>query len=350
MASLHRRHKSGYWHVSYLEAGQWKKKSTGFRCDDPDETRKAQALAAKLTCREKLAPAAKVDAPTPARVRASPAPGWDWVPDFINAVARVPRTLEAYRLRWRRVLQFLIEHDLKHPQAIRYEHAEAYLRWREAQKRHAGKPICHNTAVMEAKFMKTVLAEAALREMVDRSAWAAFRPRRDDTDEKPEITAIEAAQIERALESAPPWMRRSWQIAMATGCRLRETRIEIRRQVNFEEGTILFPSPKGGRRKAYAIPLPKSLRPAFEAWLAAGDRWTLTMPPCPSKDWRFFLDDLGMPHLCFHCTRVTFITKLARANVPLAVAMRLVNHASKTIHRIYQRINLDDLRRWADKV
>ena len=74
------------------------------------------------------------------------------------------------------------------------------------------------------------------------------------------------------------------------------------------------------------------------------------MPPCPSKDWRFFLDDLGMPHLCFHCTRVTFISKLARANVPLAVAMRMVNHASKTIHRIYQRINLDDLRRWADLI
>ena len=209
MASLHRRHKSSYWHVSYLEAGQWKKKSTGFRCDDPDETRKAQALAAKLTCREKLAPAAAAT------------PGWDWVPDFIKAIARAPRTLEAYRLRWRRVLQFLIEHDLKHPQAVRYAHAEAYLRWREAHKRHAGKPICHNTAVMEAKFMKTVLAEAALREMIDRSPWAAFRPRRDDTDEKPEITATEAAQIERALDAAPPWMRRSWQIAMATGCRLR---------------------------------------------------------------------------------------------------------------------------------
>jgi integrase len=340
MASLFKRGHSGYWQISYFEAGQWKRESTGLRIDDPDQTRKARALEAKRTYNEKqLSPAQK-----------RTATGWDWVPVFIKAIARAPRTLEAYRLRWRRVLQFLIEHDLKHPQAVRYAHAEAYLRWREAQKRHAGKPICHNTAVIEAKFMKTVLAEAALREMIDRSPWAAFRPRKDDTDEKPEITAPEAAQIERALDAAPPWMRRSWKIAMATGCRLRETRIEIRRQVNFEEATIWFPSPKGGRRKAYAIPLPKSLRTPLEQWLAAGDRWTLTMPPCPSKDWRFFLDDLGMPHLCFHCTRVTFISKLARANVPLAVAMRLVNHASKTIHRIYQRINMDDLRQWADKV
>lgn len=247
-------------------------------------------------------------------------------------------------------MRFLAENGLTTPMAVRYEHAEAYLRWREAQKRHAGKPICHNTAVIEAKMMKTVLAEACLRGFVDRNPWDGFRPRKDDTEEKPEITAAESARIGRALESAPPWMRRSWQIAMATGCRLRETRIEIRRQINFEEGTIWFPSPKGGRRKAYAIPLPRTLRPALEEWAAAGDRWTLDFPPCPSKDWRFFLNDLGLPHLCFHCTRVTFISKLARSNVPLAVAMRLVNHASKTIHRIYQRINLDDLRRWADKI
>jgi integrase len=347
MASIFRRPKSNYWQVSYLEAGQWKRKSTGYRCDDPDETRKAEAMAAKLTYEEKLAPPVVKSCKKIGGVFLT---GWDWVPAFLKSIARAPRTLEAYKLRWRRLSQFLTTHGLNHPQSVRYEHAEAFLRWREAQKRHCGKPITHNTAVIEAKMMKTILAEAALRGLVDRSPWAAVRPKKDDTAEKPEITAGEQAAIEAALQSAPAWMFRAWTIAMATGCRLRETRLDLRRHVDFEAGTITFPSPKGGRKKAYTIPLPDRLRGPLAQWLEAGDRWTLTMPPCPSKDWRFFLDALDMPHLCFHCTRVTFISKLARANVPLAVAMRLVNHASRTIHRIYQRINLDDLRQWADRI
>lgn len=40
----------------------------------------------------------------------------------------------------------------------------------------------------------------------------------------------------------------------------------------------------------------------------------------------------------------TFITRLARNRVPLSHAMRLVNHASTTIHRVYQRLGVEDVR------
>lgn len=40
---------------------------------------------------------------------------------------------------------------------------------------------------------------------------------------------------------------------------------------------------------------------------------------------------------------MTVITRLARSGVPEAKAMKFVGHASTEIHRIYQRLSVDDL-------
>lgn len=340
MASLYRRPRSPYYYLSFFEAGQRRHISTGLRADDAADRRRASALLAKYTYAEKCAPAG----------RHALGSGWDWVPAFIESIARAPRTLEAYELRWRNLSLYLREQKLAHPRALRHEHAQAYLRWRTAHKRPAGKHIAHNTATGEVKMLKTLLNEAKVRGLVDRNVFDSFRARYDAIAEKPEINEAEQGLIETALLTQPTWMRRAFRISMATGCRLRETRIDLRTQVDLDRATLHFPAPKGGRRKAYSIPLPQSLRTLFEELLQAGTRYTVDFPECPSKDWRFFFDSLDLPHHCFHCCRVTFITRLARANVPLSVAMRLVNHASETIHKIYQRVNVDDLRVWSERL
>jgi len=337
MASLYRRPRSPYYYLSFFEAGRRHHISTGLRTDDAADRRRAEALLAKYTYAEKLAPPGG----------GALGSGWDWVPSFLESIARVPRTLEAYALRWRNLSLYLRHEKIAHPRALRHEHAQAYLRWRTAHKRPAGKHIAHNTATAEVKMLKTLLNEAKVRGLVERNVFDSFRARYDAIAEKPEITSAEQAAIEAALLTQPVWMRHAFRISMATGCRLRETRIDLRTQVDFDRATLHFTAPKGGRRRAYSIPLPESLRPLFQELLKAGTRYTVEFPPVPSKHWRFFLDSLQLPHLCFHCCRVTFITRLARANVPLSVAMRLVNHASLTIHRIYQRVNVDDLRVWA---
>lgn len=51
----------------------------------------------------------------------------------------------------------------------------------------------------------------------------------------------------------------------------------------------------------------------------------------------------GMTHLSFHCTRVTVVTRLARAGVPLAQAMAFVGHSSSLVHRLYTRLRPADL-------
>lgn len=56
-----------------------------------------------------------------------------------------------------------------------------------------------------------------------------------------------------------------------------------------------------------------------------------------------FFKAIGLPHLCFHCTRVTVITRMARAGVPISQAMRYVGHASTAVHKIYQRLAASDL-------
>jgi hypothetical protein len=54
------------------------------------------------------------------------------------------------------------------------------------------------------------------------------------------------------------------------------------------------------------------------------------------------------PHLCFHCLRVTYVTRLAQAGVPLSLAMRLTNHSDELVHRIYQRLGVEDVRQYAN--
>jgi integrase len=342
MASLYQRPRSPYYYISFFEDGRRRHVSTGLRADDPAARRRAKALCAKYTFAEKMAP--------PASAFDHSSSGWKWVPAFLKSISRSPRTLEAYELRWRNLTLYLGQQTLTHPRTVRHEHAQAYIEWRTAHRRPAGKHIAHNTATAEAKMLKTILKEARVRGLVERNALDSFRARIDPAAEKPEITSAEQVLIATGLQTRPVWMRRAWQISMATGCRLRETRLDLAKQVDLDRGTIFFPSPKGGRKKAYTIPLPQSLRPLFEELLQTRARFTLEFPPVPSKEWRFFFDSLQMPHLCFHCCRVTFITRLARANVPLSVAMRLVNHASQTIHRIYQRVNLDDLRAWSARL
>ena len=56
-----------------------------------------------------------------------------------------------------------------------------------------------------------------------------------------------------------------------------------------------------------------------------------------------------MPHLCFHCLRVTYVNRLRRASAPRE-ATRLFNHASDLVHQIYQREKVEDVVKWRDAV
>ena len=127
------------------------------------------------------------------------------------------------------------------------------------------------------------------------------------------------------------------------------------RDIDLEAKTITLEKPKGGAERAFTVPLREELVPLFTRlkqertgdqtaydFVGTGSKWEK-----PSKMWwRFFKhnDELNLPHLCFHCTHVAFVTRGAKQGIPQSKMMKLVNHASDEIHRVYQRLVVADVR------
>ncbi len=215
------------------------------------------------------------------------------------------------------------------------------------QKKRSGKRVSQNTAIMDLRIMSQVMAEAVRRNLADRNPAKDHGFKKSKPKKKPEMTDEEIHKIWAGLQDKDPWMRDSFLIALHTGRRLRETVIPMN-CVDLADGTITFPAPKGGEEKAFTIPMPSALKATFERMKADGRKVTLEMPFQPSRKWGHFFKMLGLDHLCFHCLRVTKVTRLRREGVPREVAMRLVNHSSELIHLLYDRHRVEDLRAYSD--
>jgi integrase len=341
MATLITKKDSKFWHMKFKDAeGVWRLRSTGLLRTDPRQTAEARIMQAKLD-------AAQVDQALDKQIADR---GWGFVEEYLETFAPKPKTQKSYRGRWNWISLFLAEKKFRSPQLIEYKHANEYIKWRTGWKKRTGKTVCRNTAIGEVKFFSQVMEEAARRNLCTSNPLVKLRLIKDDPEEKPEITDAEFQIILPALETLPPdkqWMKYSFLIAMHTGCRLGDTRME-KMLWDFERDTITFLEPKGGKKRDFSVPMPAPLRPLLLEVKKKKLQPQLKFPFQPSRKWQHFFQTLGLDHLCFHCLRVTFITRLARHGVPIARAMRLVNHASTTIHRIYQRLNVDDVREIPD--
>jgi integrase len=339
MAYLYRKKRSPFWYVVYFDGDQKERhRSSGFRADSPDETEQAKALRAELEAKEHH------------RKPMGESERWDtWVPKYLERHCQSPLTLERYLDAWKWVAFWLEKERLSAPRTITYRKAIEYIDWRTGYKKKTGKRVGRNTAILELKTFATIMAEAMRLGHADVNPLASLKLKRDKPDKKPEMTDEEIIAIDAALKEEPEWMQISFAIALHTGCRLRETRIPLH-CIDFRKGRITFPTPKGGESRAFSIPLPTALRPLLEKLKAKGQEYTLEFPFQPSRRWGQFLEKIKKAHLCFHCLRVTHITRLWRDGVPMDAAMRLVNHASELIHKIYQREKVDDVMKWRDKV
>ena len=336
MASLVNRKASGFWYVKFIDSatGERTFKTTRFRKDDPAHTKKARALAAELTSREFQV------------ATRSPEERWEsWVVPFLNRHTHSPRTLDRYLLGWSWLSMYLQERRIQSPSQLNYQDALGFLEWRTTYKKRKGKTVKLNTALNDIKVLRIIMRQAvrlgyAPGNPVDRLGVA-----KEETKEKPELTDADIRAIRLALKSKPEWMQVSFEIAIHTGCRESETQIEFS-NIDLKRKTITFAKPKGGRDRAFTIPLPDPLVPLLKGLKKRGLTRTLNNPPSMLGKawWEFFKNDLKRPELCFHCCRVTFVTRLARAGVPQSSAMRLVNHSSTLVHRIYQRLGVDDVR------
>lgn len=339
MAYLYRKPRSPFWYVVYIDADRKERhRSTGLRADDPNDTAKAKAVRAELEAKEHH------------RVPVVNSEGWDtWVPKYLERHCESKGTLERYTGNWKWLALWLQSQRLHSPRAITYRNALEYIDWRTTFRKKTGKRAGRNTAIMELKLLAMIMGEAVRLGYAEANPLVSLKLRRDKAAKKPELTDKEIREIRKALQAEPEWMQVAFDISLHTGCRLRETRLPLD-CLDFKENKITFPSPKGGEERAFSIPMPTALRPLLQRIRKSKRAFTVDFPFQPSRRWQQFFLKIDKPHLCFHCLRVTYVNRLRRAGVPREVAMRLVNHSSELIHRVYQREKVEDVARWRDAV
>ena len=342
-ASVYQRPGRPVWYVSYFDPKIARRhhEATRYRIDDPNGHRNALRMAAELN-RDAAAfgGTAKKEL-------------WDaWVPQFLDDRYRgSQKTLLRYTESWNWVRTYLAEGKILTPGALKYENVLGYVGWRTAHRRHNGNLICRNTALCEVKAFSIIMREAVHRGFAYGNPCERLGIKKDVPRRPPELTEGEIEKIRAELlrvDGPRPvterWMTVSFEIALHQGCRLSETQVPMD-AIDTDRGTIRFEA-KGrgdGQPHVFTTSLHPALLPLLRELRAAGASHTCHLPRMASKEWWMLRKRIGLTHTKFHSTRVTVITRLARAGVPVSQAMAYVGHASQTIHHIYQRLGAADL-------
>lgn len=340
--SAYERADSPYVRIQYADTrGKKRYVKTSIRKDDPEKNLKtAKAL--------NRAEANLLDR----RASTSPDTGasWGWVANYLRTrYTAKKRTQKIYLIQWDWLRPYLEESDIAGPAMLERATVFSYIDWRTNQvKEKSGRNPGLNTALGELKLLGLIMDEAIRRGLATANPARKLEIQREESREKPEISNGELAIIFNALRDQPAWMRRSFFIALETGLRFSDTQIS-RTQIDWPGRRVVIDRTKGGKKRAFAIEIYPSIEKLLREFWKSGDKLLWQMP---AKEkglngliWMRFFRANALPHLCFHCTRVTFITRGARAGVPESAMMKLVNHASKEVHRIYQRLAPPDARR-----
>lgn len=337
MASLYKRPRSPFWWVKYRGAdGHVHRESTGLRVGIGPETRSAQRIEAQRTQEELDRPSAQARDEFDA-----------WVEPWIQThYGSQPHTLTRYLGSWTTVRAFCAQSQppIHRPCQVLRDHVTQFLRWRQNPPRDSGvRAVARNSAILDLRIWRLIMFEAVARGHCHANPLSRTHLKPDRPAEKPELTDEQIAAVEAALVSKPEWMRVSWAIALRQGCRFSETCLPLS-DVDLANGTITFTIKSGVRHTTRLHP---DLRPMFAEMKAAGLERTFRKPVGSNgpREWHRFFKRLGMPGVSFHCTRVTAITRLARAGVSQQQAMRFIGHSTASIHKIYQRLQVGDLDR-----
>jgi site-specific recombinase XerD len=321
---------SPWYFIRYKnEDGKWRSKATRYRIDNTLHRAKAVAEAARLGVHENTAKC-----------------GHDWVNDLIENHPVSSLTKVYYLNSWKHLERFIYEKKIS-LQAFSANDCEIYLKWRQNLPRTSGGQAGRNQACQDLKILKWIHRQGRLLGKMDSVALLDYRIKRGPIARvKPVFSDNEIKIVRKALsvKGVPEWMKVSFEIALATGCRLRETQIPLS-CVDLKNRILTFPCPKGGTGKSFSIPIPAAIEPMLTAMKAGGRELTCEVPRTrASLCWRRLLDICGLKRHCFHSLRVTRVTRLRLAGCSQSVAMRLVNHSSTLVHELYQRHCVEDLR------
>jgi integrase len=341
-ASIYPRARSPYFWCSYWCPEKMRRlhKSTGFRLDDPAGHKKALRFAQDKSEESKAS-----------RGLSSREAWGAWVEVFLKLrYADGSRTLERYLGAWDWLRTFLVEKKTPTPAGVDYNLVLEFITWRTGQRRNNGKKISRNTALCDVRVWSVVMREAVRRGFCQGNPCDRLGIKRVPTKERPELTRTEIEKIRAAVlakEGHLPWCERwmtvSFEFALHQSIRLRATAIPMER-IDTEKHLLMWQTKsRHGEERFVTKRLHANLIPLVEALRKEGATVTCTIPRMAGKIWWQLRKEIGLSHTTFHSTRVTVVTELARKGVSEQQAMAYVEHSSRIVHRIYQRLVSPDL-------
>jgi len=336
MASLYKRGNSAFWWIKYKDAaGNLRQESTGYRHAVPAQTKKARILQNEKHLLELK------------REKGSEHGTWSaWVDKFLaDQYETQPKTLRRYRTCWQYLHAFLQERNILAPHQLTFNDCHDYKDWRKAgQPQHGFYKCGHNTARLDLKILHLICEHAIKKGLIVANPCRKLGIKRHKSPEKPELTDADIALIRTKLKELkmPDWMSACFEIAIHQGVRLSETSFPLSR-INWQNNTIEF---HAKRDQQYSASIHPKLLPLLKKWKKEKRVMTCELPTMASKEWWRFFKKIGLHQkgVCFHCTRVTVITRLIRAGFSESAVMNVVHHASTEVNRIYQRLGVPDSR------
>jgi integrase len=126
-------------------------------------------------------------------------------------------------------------------------------------------------------------------------------------------------------------------------------------QINLAKRTIRMEDSKRDEndpRKYFTIPIHPELLPTLKRMVAdaKAEKRPTIVSLSADKNGRINKVLKKAVGSTFHSLRVTFITRCHRGGLTESEAMRLVNHSSQIVHRIYSRLDVEDARAAQTKI
>jgi len=329
MASYFMRKDSPFYWIRFQRPdGTWAQRSSKVRVDEKAALRQIHHMVAEDSISEKIHSG-----------DGSMALFDQWVPNWFAYKYANPGTLGRRKMAWAHLSMFLKMRNIHHPQEVTYALCHDYAQWRtsavEAEKDQR-KGARMSTALLELKALGVIMQEAVRR------GWTLANPChklgivKNDPKPKRAITREEEKTIFAALRKMPPkrkWMADAFLVGMRQGCRMQEVAVPLD-QIDTKAMTITF-RVKAGR--FHAAPLHKDLLPLVKRARLAKRSVLVELPSGCSILFIKFFKSLGM-NLCFHCTRVTVVTRVCEAGFSESQTMAYVGHSSSLVHSLYRKM------------
>ncbi|MEG0587935.1 MAG: site-specific integrase [Akkermansia sp.] len=317
MASYYKRSDSPFYWLRLKRAdGSRCGRATKIRHDAPGALRKVVALVNEETKKEAVF-----------RSQESQEHFKTWVLAFFDREYKNESTRVRYRTAWNHLSLFFNLRHVVHPGEVSYSIVQDYILWRmdtKMKELYKWRTCTKNCAIVECKVLSRVMTEAVRLGYIFANPCVSMGLKRNPPAEKREITPQEEDIIMGALKQ---------------GCRLSEVQVPVE-YIDLQNGVIKF---LGKGHRWHEAPLHKDVRPIAEDAITKGQSLICKLPVKASGIWSHFFDSLGMKGLTFHCTRVTVVTRLARAGFSEAQSMQYVGHSSSVVHAIYRKLRARDV-------